>query len=96
MKLKQAGWSDEACLDFDLAFVWFDGWVQSKRDAVDWVSPDERHKGKVPRPRYGSVDEILDLYVREVDPDARLERRAELDDIDWTELIANMADGPTF
>ena len=76
--------------------VWFDGWIQSKRDEVDWVTPETRNEGKVQKPKYATLDAILDLYSTEVDPDARFASVAEIENLDLAELIAAMHTDPSF
>lgn len=57
-----AGWSPDACLDFDLAVVWFGDWVDGRREEVEWVADASPPSG--PRkavPRYPTLAALLAL-----------------------------------
>jgi hypothetical protein len=65
--LRKQGISDEECLDFDLAFVYFDGWIEAKQNERIRRKPD-KDDGKVAYPKYESLDAILALYDTKVMP----------------------------
>lgn len=97
LQLGKRGISDEACLDFDLALVWFDGWVREKQGEQVWGAPDDTHRGQVQRPKYQSLDQILELYAMEADPDARFSHEGDLmDSTEIASIIASIASEPSF
>jgi hypothetical protein len=63
MDLAAAGWSSDACLDFDLAVVAFGDWVDGRREEVEEVA-DHRPapSGRVRVvPRYRTLADLLGL-----------------------------------
>jgi hypothetical protein len=67
LRLRDGGYSDDECLDFDLSFQWFAGWVEGKQNERVRRKP-EKDDGKVAYPKYESLQAILDLYDTGVTP----------------------------
>lgn len=62
MHLEEAGWSASDIWSFDSGILWARDWFNAKREEVVWVKSTDEHNGKVPRQRYQSMREIIDLY----------------------------------
>lgn len=68
MELRAKGASAAEALDFDYGMIDFDRWYQARVNETVWVKPDTSHEGRVPEPKYSSVQEILSLYSTTADP----------------------------
>lgn len=60
VRARQAGWSEDDILDFDLGMLWFNQWIEAKRSETVDYTPDKNAKPQ--RPRYTSMAEIFDEY----------------------------------
>lgn len=65
----QPPYSHEQALDFDYGLVDFDQWYEQMAAEVVWRESDTSHQGKSPEPRFGSVEEILQLFNTDPDPE---------------------------
>ena len=76
LHLPDRGIPADACLDFDLGFLDFKWWFEGKQNETVMATPQD-HKGKVPMPKYRTVEAILAQYDITADPEAQLDRIAE-------------------
>jgi hypothetical protein len=90
LRLREAGWSGEEILDFDLGFEWFDGWLDGKRSEQVWREPED-HGKKSPHPKYTSLDEIFAEYDTGAVPGERFADSLLALEIDTDAILAALA-----